>query len=173
MQKLQNLRAYRKVGRLFVGQRFTVKIATEGDDLSLTQLGLTYDSEIREWFSKVSARSRNFRFLARNGRRVAGMVTLTEFKSGSLQGWWLFGLTVRFRYRGFGIGERLVRKALEEAKRRGATDIRLLVYEEATPAIALYEKLGFYQVHLPELAKQLAEEFKVTGHQRIAMYKEL
>lgn len=49
-------------------------------------------------------------------------------------------------YRGKGIGEKLLRTALAAAQGKGFTTIRLDVWAENAPAIALYNKLGFEHV---------------------------
>ena len=45
--------------------------------------------------------------------------------------------------RGFGLGEKLVRAVIEEAKRIGYREMRLDTLPSMTGAIALYSKLGF------------------------------
>lgn len=65
-------------------------------------------------------------------------------------GVWLDGLDccledlfVEESARGTGLGVALARAAIEQARERGAKRIELDVNEENTPALALYEKLGF------------------------------
>jgi ribosomal protein S18 acetylase RimI-like enzyme len=53
------------------------------------------------------------------------------------------GIGVLAEFRGQGIGEALMRAAIEKARTRGLTRIELTVREHNRPAIALYEKLGF------------------------------
>lgn len=53
------------------------------------------------------------------------------------------GMGVDKRYRHMGIGERLVRRAIQAAKELGLERIDLEVYASNAPAIKLYEKLGF------------------------------
>jgi len=57
--------------------------------------------------------------------------------SGSL------GIGVIAGYRGLGIGEALMRAALQKAKESGLTRIELTVRENNANAIALYTKIGF------------------------------
>jgi ribosomal protein S18 acetylase RimI-like enzyme len=57
--------------------------------------------------------------------------------SGSL------GIGVLSKYRGHGIGESLMRAALERAKQIGLTRVELTVREHNAPATSLYNKLGF------------------------------
>jgi RimJ/RimL family protein N-acetyltransferase len=57
--------------------------------------------------------------------------------SGSL------GIGVIAEYRGQGIGESLMRAAIEHAKKIGLTRVELTVREPNNPAYHLYKKLGF------------------------------
>jgi ribosomal protein S18 acetylase RimI-like enzyme len=52
-------------------------------------------------------------------------------------------LVVRAAFRRSGVGQALVEKAHEWARSRGVTRVELHVWEFNTPAIALYEKLGY------------------------------
>ncbi len=56
------------------------------------------------------------------------------------------GMGLMAPYRGKGIGEKLLRTALGAAQVKGFTTIRLDVWAENAPAIALYTKLGFEHV---------------------------
>lgn len=53
------------------------------------------------------------------------------------------GMAVISGCRGKGVGEALIRTALQAARDKGLTRIELTVRENNKPAIALYEKLGF------------------------------
>jgi ribosomal protein S18 acetylase RimI-like enzyme len=53
------------------------------------------------------------------------------------------GIGILAPYRGQGIGKALMRAALQKAKEKGLTRIKLTVREKNTSAIALYEKMGF------------------------------
>jgi ribosomal protein S18 acetylase RimI-like enzyme len=55
----------------------------------------------------------------------------------------LFGMYVTPRARGRGVGEALVEAVVEEARRRGKTEIVLEVASENAAARALYERCGF------------------------------
>lgn len=53
------------------------------------------------------------------------------------------GIGVLAPFRGQGVGKALITRALQLAKQKGLTRIELTVREHNTPAIALYESLGF------------------------------
>ena len=50
------------------------------------------------------------------------------------------------RFRGQGIGKRMMEEALAAATQLGYARIRLDSIEEMQPAIALYKQFGFYEV---------------------------
>lgn len=74
--------------------------------------------------------------------------------SGSL------GVGVLASFRGHGIGEALMRAAIEKARARGLTRIELTVRERNKPAIALYEKLGFQVEGLHRNAVRIDNEYE-------------
>ena len=53
------------------------------------------------------------------------------------------GMGLLPEYRGRGIGERLIRASIEDARRAGFERIELSVYSRNTRAAALYRKVGF------------------------------
>src|SRR3954447_17528307 len=55
----------------------------------------------------------------------------------------LFGMYVRPRARGRGVGEALVGAVVEEARRRGKSEVVLEVTSDNAAARALYERCGF------------------------------
>lgn len=57
--------------------------------------------------------------------------------------WWLSRVIVARRYRRLGVGEALVRLAVQEATVRGADRLKLKVYERNEKALRLYRKMGF------------------------------
>jgi ribosomal protein S18 acetylase RimI-like enzyme len=61
----------------------------------------------------------------------------------------------------------------EFARKEEASDVKLLVFKDKKPALNLYGKLGFYQTHIPQIDKELREEAKKTGRQRIIMKRNL
>ena len=58
----------------------------------------------------------------------------------------LFGIVILSGYRGIGIGQMMVKKALEEALRSGVWLVELHVFAINEVAIHVYEKLGFRRV---------------------------
>jgi RimJ/RimL family protein N-acetyltransferase len=64
-------------------------------------------------------------------------------------------MTVRARYRGLGIGQELLQKALQDAASAGAVRVHVIVFERNAKAINLYQKMGFRLNPAPELDDKL------------------
>jgi ribosomal protein S18 acetylase RimI-like enzyme len=114
-------------------------------------------------------------YVAKHGARVIGFVRLERCLEAQSpwEGTWLSALEVWTQYRGFGVGEMLVRRVVAQAVTDGAPEIFLAVFEDNSRAIALYRKLGFEQVTLPALEPQLTTEKHRFGRRRIVMRKGL
>ncbi|WP_143524126.1 GNAT family N-acetyltransferase [Rhizobium rhizosphaerae] len=89
-----------------------------------------------------------FGFVARQtnallGRPALGGFVLTRAAGGEGE---ILTIAVDARYGRLGIGWRLMRAALGEARRRGAESLFLEVDETNQPAIGLYRRLGFQTV---------------------------
>ena len=82
-------------------------------------------------------------------------------------------MLVRPRYQAAGIGEGLVRMALEKIAVEGGNRVNLLVFEQNKVAINLYRKLGFFPASIHGLEENLMEEVKPGEHRRIIMSKYL
>lgn len=72
----------------------------------------------------------------------------------------VLGIGVLAPYRGRGIGEALIRNAIEKAKIKGLTRIELTVRENNKPAVALYEKLGFEKEGLHRNAVRIGSVYE-------------
>jgi len=172
LQRLQSLRLYRAAARQLVGGRVTYRPVQPADSSALARLygrpSLTqnYDQLIAHLDAEAGVI-----LLACLGGRVAGAITVRRFPPEAVHypDWWLFDLQVRLRYRGLGLGQGLVRAALAEAAARGARRVHLLVFAAQTPAIGLYEKLGFRRSTLSGLSASLAQETAAGSRPRLLM----
>ncbi len=113
--------------------------------------------------------------LAKRNDMIIGRTTIDTILEADLQhhGWWIFGMWVDWRYRGLGVGSRLTEVLCEFARKKEASDVKLLVFKDNKPALNLYGKLDFYQTRIPQIDKELREEAKKTGRQRIIMKRDL
>jgi ribosomal protein S18 acetylase RimI-like enzyme len=75
---------------------------------------------------------------------------------------WIAGVGVAVPHRGKGLGEQLMRAAIEEARARGLRELWLEVLVQNEPAIRLYEKLGFVTVR--ELEVWTLEDLVLEEH---------
>lgn len=82
-------------------------------------------------------------FLVMRGEEAFGTVGMGRWPDQPPDETSLVGMWVEPAARGRGVGELLVRTVLDEAERRGVRRVTLDVAHENTPAIRLYERLGF------------------------------
>lgn len=179
---VQDLKLYRKLSKNLIKNEICYSIATLDDVFSLCQLYRynkysdirDYTEFFREHLNKPH--KSEYYLIAKSRDKVIGSVTLkrgSKTDSSPYEGWWLSGMLVSWRYRGLGIGEKLTTMAADVAAKHGASEIKLLAFEDAKPAYNLYRKMGFRQTSIPELDKQLIEEAKNGSRQRIILAKEI
>lgn len=82
-------------------------------------------------------------FVALNEEMIIGWCDITSLDRPVFAHVGSLGIGVLANYRGQGVGEALIKSALQQAKIKGLTRIELTVFENNKPAIALYKKLGF------------------------------
>lgn len=73
--------------------------------------------------------------------------------------WWIMGLYAVPRYRGGGIGEGVVAKAISALREQGINEVFLNLFTNNLPAIKLYQKLGFKRANVPEIEKRINEHY--------------
>ena len=77
--------------------------------------------------------------------RIIGTLTLAYYHALSGNKAWIEDVVVEAQARGTGAGEALVRHAVEEAKKQGATTILLTSNAARKAAHNLYKKIGFIE----------------------------
>lgn len=127
----------------------------------------------RRWLGFVGpadlARSREFvrhslaegnpHFVALDGDRVVGWCDITRGKLEGFRHAGGLGMGILKEYRGQGIGERLARATLHQARSVGLERVQLDVYASNGPAIKLYEKLGFQVEGFHRQARKLDGQY--------------
>lgn len=82
-------------------------------------------------------------YMASAGTELAGTFILKPANKNVLE---LTKLAVKKAYRRMGIGEKLIKCAIEEANRGGYASVILLTHPTLTEAINLYKKIGFIEI---------------------------
>jgi GNAT superfamily N-acetyltransferase len=104
-----------------------------------------------EAFDKVAADPRNLLTVAEDAAgAVVGTLQMTFIPGLSNQGAELAlieAVRVDSSLRGQGLGQIMIRWALDEARRRGCSNIELLAHNDRTDAHRFYERLGFARSH--------------------------
>jgi ribosomal protein S18 acetylase RimI-like enzyme len=176
LERLQGLNLYSFLVKKFTKGDILYECVSPDKAYSLSEEELKLEFEKTSYARKKKQRkSKDFDycFVAQRKERLIGSVTLTKSPQSDYpyEGWWIFGLGVNRRYRGLGIGEKLVKMAVETAVKHRASEIKLLAFEDAKRARNLYQKLGFRRISIPELDKQLIQEAKKSLRRRIILAK--
>jgi len=77
------------------------------------------------------------------GDEIVGIASMAIYKVISGNKGWIEDVIVDGNYRGMGIGLKLIEKLLSISNEKQLSEILLFTEEHRTPAISLYEKLGF------------------------------
>jgi ribosomal protein S18 acetylase RimI-like enzyme len=181
LRRVQALKPYRAVARKFIGNKIFYRVATNEDITGLSKLycygRLSNIADPIDLSEKAfsSLEGDGHTLIARFRGKVIGATVITRFPNdeASYPDWWIFGMTVRIPYRGMGIGEGLVSKAIEKVSEEGARRLNLLVFKKNKAAINLYQKMGFRQISIPALDKELEDEATQTKKRRIILSKEI
>jgi len=175
--RLQALKAYRVIARKLINGKISYRIATEKDAYKLSRFyGYEQLPGIEDPAGLLKDQLQNpndygYTLIACEKEKIIGATILTSIPENKTlyPDWWIFGMMVRTRYRGAGIGEGIMRMVMEKASGEGASRLNLLVFEKNKAAVNLYRKMGFGQISIPELDKQLEEEVHKGQRRRIIM----
>ena len=110
------------------------------------EIVMTVDEE-KEHLKKVNAHEDNFLLSAYlDGEMVgsAGISRVADLMKYRHRG--EFGISVKKKAWGLGVGRKMIEELLEQAKNTGFEQIELTVFEDNQRAISLYEKMGFVRI---------------------------
>jgi GNAT superfamily N-acetyltransferase len=172
IRALQSKAVYRKMARQLL-PGFTVTAAIIQDLKALQRyFGLLFPEEDPAAIIRDPNASY---YVARSLGTVVGFICLARHtrENHPYAGFWFYGLQVRYPWRRLGVGEELVRIAIERAAQEGAAELCCLVFTDNHAALDLYIKLGFMQVMRPEIETSLQEEHKSSGRRRVVLCKPL
>ena len=92
--------------------------------------------------------------------KVVGWCDITSLHRPVFEHAGTLGMGILADYRGQGIGEALIRMALEKAKTRRLTRIELTVREKNESAISLYKKVGFVVEGFHKNAVRISDKYE-------------
>lgn len=105
------------------------------------------DSYRRELFRQMCEDNRELVVIARLGNRAIGYALAEPIPFGAE----VVSIAVSARFRGRGVGRRLMQRLLLRLQRQGIPRVFLMVREDNQPAINLYRSLGFRRLRrVPE-----------------------
>lgn len=171
LRRMQGLRVYRALGRRSAPR----VVITEAAEIDLRSVHRWLNPGDFEADTPQSADPGVKNWVAKHESGIVGFVQFVPISDvhPQWQGYWLFSLSVRGRYRGLGIGEALTARVVEEARGQGAVELLLAVFEDNERAIRLYRKLGFYETVIEALEPIFQAEKASHGRRRIVMGKRL
>jgi ribosomal protein S18 acetylase RimI-like enzyme len=127
-----------------------VEAATSVDDdlcaavaLLVPQLSRSSPAPTRAQLEGIVAAPGNTLFLARDGGRIVGMLTLVVFTIPTAVRAWIEDVVVDEGSRGTGVAAALVKAALDRAGARGARTVDLTSRPDREVANRLYVRMGF------------------------------
>jgi ribosomal protein S18 acetylase RimI-like enzyme len=109
----------------------------------IPQLSSSAPPPTAEELEEIATSPATVLFVARDGERVVGSLTLVLFRIPTGLRAWIEDVVVDGDARGMGVGEALNRAALDEAARRGARTVDLTSRPSREAANRLYQRLGF------------------------------
>ncbi len=153
--RLNQFRLIRKVKRRIFPQ-ISCRIGSFSDVPSLAKF---YETDPKEIFQEID-KGRKY-CLAEKGGKVVGGLTAGRTWEGMSHDHrcWIMGLYVVPRYRGTGIAERLLAKAISTLMEQGTDQIFINFFENNIPAFKLYHKLGFISADMPGIESSIDEHY--------------
>lgn len=104
-------------------------------------------------------RKYHVRLVAKDKQKIVGYTFLSLLPLVPSVGY--FGIAVDDKYRGMGIGKALISHLFAVAQKRGVHEVHLNVLKKNTPAVHLYQKLGFQKIAVPFFMSKL---FVISEH---------
>lgn len=97
--------------------------------------------------------------VARKGSEILGWIDISRIPRDGRRHAGNLGMGVDARYRGQGVGRKLLREAMDAARASGFLQVELGVWASNTPARTLYERAGFQETGWGRRARYL-EDFE-------------
>lgn len=165
--RLQGSRRYRRAAGALAGD-CTVRRATAAERSHLAQ------TRAETGHPKSGPHADVVTYVAVRRDRIVGWEHLVIGDALSrFPGPWLFGVYVVGRCRGRGIGERLVRRAVESCRAQGFDRVWLQAGTANAAAVALYRRVGFVVADDALWEARMDEQFRRHGVRRVVMRADL
>jgi len=94
-------------------------------------------------------------FVAIMNNEVVGWCDISPLKYEGFRHCGELGMGIHKHYRGMGIGRQLITRTLQKAKEIGLERVELEVFASNTPAIRLYERMGFKVEGIKKKARKI------------------
>lgn len=138
--RLPGLKIYRLLAKKICPLKLNIRVAQLTDLEQLKDLYQTNRMDMEK--SLLETNRQGFFILAEEKRRgIVGSLALCRHNNTMV--WLITGLQVKPFFRGLGIGEKIVKEAVVQAKKNRALRVGLFVNNQAVPAFNLYTKIGF------------------------------
>ena len=109
----------------------------------MPQLSSSFDALNQQDLEAIVESDTSSLFMAMENKRYYGSLTLVRFKIPSGFRAWIEDVVVSEDARGKGVGEKLVKHAVQVANQSSVKSIDLTARSSRVAAISLYEKVGF------------------------------
>ena len=118
----------------------------------MQQKGITIWDDVYPYIAFPEDIAKKRLYLVRDGETLLSVFALCEWSDGQDKVEWednsakplyLYRFATNIKYLRKGIGQEVVKKALEISKNLGAEYLRLFVVDANTPAVELYKKMNF------------------------------
>jgi GNAT superfamily N-acetyltransferase len=147
---MQALKLYRILASRLMAEKVSYRLATADDSGALawlynyTRFESLADSEKSYADHLYETQQYGYVPVACLGKDILGGIMIRQFPGRpDMPGWWIFGMFVRPRYRGCGIGQCLLETALDLATKQGVQEVNLELNGDQKAALNLYKKMGF------------------------------
>lgn len=169
-----NMPFVRKNLKKYSGKHIKTLLAKQSDAYDISLLyKQPYPKEIKRIAENIKNKDGTY-IVSKFKDQIIGIVSLYyENKKEPWCGWWLTGLMVKAKFRGFGAGESIVRLAIKEAVKNKGKSLKLFAFEGRKPAYNLYTRLGFKRVVDLKIEKLLIKETEAGHPRRIYMVRNL
>jgi ribosomal protein S18 acetylase RimI-like enzyme len=164
--------ASRKIKKNLTSKNITYQMISDEDLLELANF---YETDIQHILENIKMGS--FYFRAKLSNQIMGVLIVNKFwRDLCPDKYWIIGFHVKPKYRGKGVGENLLLATISELEKKEFNKIFVNVFETNTPALKLYNKLGFKPLNKEKIEDKINKHYdKVApgSPQSLVLYLDL